>query len=210
MWYCHGCWTKRLGLPRLGRWHDQPWPAASLLELNMTTTMSPPTRATGSSARWCRDSHSRRSAGCGGWSATRFCCHAYGVRSLTMIDVTPDGDELWEWFLARTRGLGVPDAECISADLHRFASGPTAPTYDVDRSVILYHVPDPIAFLAALRRIVRKHLVNPPRRSLERGSRTRRGCWRCRLRIAFRTGPAASGLSCGHTGTRMSETGHQA
>jgi hypothetical protein len=77
-----------------------------------------------------------------------------------MIDVTPTGHELWERFLDRTRGMGVPDAECISADLHRLASGPDAPVYDVVHcSGILYHVPDPLAFLAALRRITRQYLI---------------------------------------------------
>lgn len=86
--------------------------------------------------------------------------HAYGASALTMIDITPPEDELWRLFEDRRRALRLPEVLCVSNDIVVLAETSPCPQFDVVHcSGILYHMPDPIRFLVALRRITRGHLV---------------------------------------------------
>jgi SAM-dependent methyltransferase len=86
--------------------------------------------------------------------------HAAGARSLTMIDLSPAGSHWWQAFDLRCAERGVGDVVQISGDVLELSARPDAPAYDVVHcSGVLYHMPDPLKFLAALRRVTRQHLV---------------------------------------------------
>jgi hypothetical protein len=86
--------------------------------------------------------------------------HRNGAASLHMIDITPEGNELWQRFDDRMLELGIRDVGCTSADLLDLAARPDRPSYDVVHcSGILYHISDPIRFVTAIRRLTRRHLV---------------------------------------------------
>ena len=86
--------------------------------------------------------------------------HAHGARGLTMVDVSPRDSELWELFDERRRTLRVPAVECVSADILTLVEGDPCPQFDVVHcSGVLYHMPEPMQFLRALRKITREALV---------------------------------------------------
>jgi Methyltransferase domain len=86
--------------------------------------------------------------------------HGGGARSLTMVDITPPGDELWRLFEERRRELQVPEVRCLSGDLMALVEKNACPQFDVVHcSGVLYHIPNPLQFLVALRKIARCHLV---------------------------------------------------
>lgn len=86
--------------------------------------------------------------------------HCNGAMQLTMIDVSAPGHRLWQLFEERRRALGLPEVSCISADIVQLAETSECPQFDVVHcSGVLYHVPDPMRFLAALRRVTREYLV---------------------------------------------------
>jgi hypothetical protein len=86
--------------------------------------------------------------------------HAAGARALTMIDLSPTSSHWWSKFRERCKSLDVPAAAEISAEILHLAAQPQPQTYDVVHcSGVLYHMPDPLRFLAALRRVTREHLV---------------------------------------------------
>jgi hypothetical protein len=86
--------------------------------------------------------------------------HAAGARELTMIDLSPAGSHWWVKFRERCKTLDVPAAAEVSAEILRLTSQPEPPTFDVLHcSGVLYHMPDPLRFLSALRRLTREHLV---------------------------------------------------
>ena len=86
--------------------------------------------------------------------------HAAGARELTMIDLSPAGSHWWIKFRERCQTLDVPAAAEVSAEILFLASQPQPPTFEVVHcSGVLYHMPDPLRFLAALRRLTREHLV---------------------------------------------------
>ncbi len=86
--------------------------------------------------------------------------HAYGARTLTMIDVSPADSELWTLFAQRQRTLRLPTVECVSADVLTLAEADPCPQFDVVHcSGVLYHMPEPVRFLRALRSISREALV---------------------------------------------------
>ncbi len=86
--------------------------------------------------------------------------HKHGASALTMIDVTPPGHELWRLFEERRRALGLPEVQCISANALTFANTSPVGSFDVVHcSGVLYHMPEPMSLLQALRKISRKHLV---------------------------------------------------
>src|SRR6266480_6992278 len=65
-----------------------------------------------------------------------------GAKSLTMIDVTPRENDLWEKFLTRMTELDIPNVDCISADIIEKATARDHPAFDVVHcSGILYHAP---------------------------------------------------------------------
>lgn len=86
--------------------------------------------------------------------------HRLGAGSLTMIDAAPAGDLGWTAFEERMRKFGVPVVTCTSSDVIRLAEAPDPPLFDVVHcSGVLYHVPEPLRLLLALKRLTREHLV---------------------------------------------------
>jgi len=86
--------------------------------------------------------------------------HAYGASALTMLDITPLEHELWHLFEERRRTLHLLEVQCVSGDVVMLAETDSCPQFDVVHcSGILYHMPDPIRFLVALRKITREFLV---------------------------------------------------
>ena len=82
-----------------------------------------------------------------------------GARSVAMIDISPPGSELWNLFSERLASFGI-ECECISSDVCALVENGTAPEVEVVHcSGVLYHHPNPIYFLGALRRIAKRHLV---------------------------------------------------
>lgn len=80
--------------------------------------------------------------------------------ALAMIDVQPAGTDLWRQFRERLRSLNVDGCECISSDVCDIVSTGDSPTYDVVHcSGVLYHHPNPISLLDALRRITGQYLI---------------------------------------------------
>ena len=76
---------------------------------------------------------------------------------LAMIDISPEGSDLWREFHERTSGF---DVECVSSDVCALASISTALKYDVVHcSGVLYHHPNPIFLLEALRQITGQYLI---------------------------------------------------
>jgi len=86
--------------------------------------------------------------------------HVHGANDLAMIDVSPLDSDLWSLFEERRRALQLPEVRCISSDLVALAEGASCPRFDVVHcSGILYHIPDPLRFLRALRAVTRESLV---------------------------------------------------
>ena len=86
--------------------------------------------------------------------------HTHGARTLTMIDISPVGSELWTLFEQRRHTLRLPTVECVSGDILTLAEVEPCPQFDVVHcSGVLYHMPEPMRFLRALRNISREALV---------------------------------------------------
>lgn len=86
--------------------------------------------------------------------------HRLGARSLTMIDVAPADDPRWAAFEERRRQRNVPAVACLSSDVLRLAEAPDPPLFEVVHcSGVLYHIPEPLRLLRALRTITQEHLV---------------------------------------------------
>lgn len=82
------------------------------------------------------------------------------ARSLSMIDISAPGSDLWARFSERLGTLGVGGCECISSDICQFGVTGTTREFEVVHcSGVLYHHPDPIALLEALRRITKRYLI---------------------------------------------------
>jgi len=77
-----------------------------------------------------------------------------------MIDRVGPDHELWRLFEERRRALGFPAVQCLSADILALADASPCPQFDVVHcSGVLYHMPDPMRLLVALRKITRESLV---------------------------------------------------
>ena len=86
--------------------------------------------------------------------------YQYGATKTTMIDVTPLEDELWLQFRDRMAGLNVPAVESLSADILQLGATDNAPKFQVVHSSgVLYHMPEPIRYLIALRKITQEYLI---------------------------------------------------
>lgn len=86
--------------------------------------------------------------------------HSLGASALTMIDVAPSDNVLWQSFETRRRTLSLPQVECLSGDVVVLAADQSCPSYDVVHcSGVLYHAPHPMLVLAALRRLSRQYLI---------------------------------------------------
>ena len=77
-----------------------------------------------------------------------------------MIDISPADSDLWTLFDERRRTLRLPTVECVSGNILTLAEADPCPQFDVVHcSGILYHMPEPMQFLCALRKITREALV---------------------------------------------------
>jgi hypothetical protein len=76
-----------------------------------------------------------------------------------MIDLTSEGGELWKKFRDRIDALGVPDCRRISRTVTDVSSVLGLGFEVVHCSGVLYHHPNPLGFLAALRAMTARHLV---------------------------------------------------
>ena len=86
--------------------------------------------------------------------------HGYGASALTMIDVATSADEEWRLFEERRRELGLPSVNCIIGDVMSLVESNSCPQFDVVHcSGVLYHMPDPLRLMAALRKITREYLI---------------------------------------------------
>lgn len=86
--------------------------------------------------------------------------HRHGASSVTMIDVSPPESELWPAFHRRMRRLGVAGYRTLSRDVCALRPGDVPEPFDVVHcSGVLYHHPNPMALLAALRSITAGHLI---------------------------------------------------
>jgi len=86
--------------------------------------------------------------------------HRYGASDLAMIDISLPDSDLWRLFEERRQALRLPEVHCVSSDLVKLAEGASCPRFDVVHcSGILYHIPDPLRFLRALRAVTRESLV---------------------------------------------------
>ena len=82
--------------------------------------------------------------------------HGAGAIERAMLDVTPEGGELWRLFRERMRALGIGEVSCGVADIAEYQGR----RYDVVHcSGVLYHHPNPLLLLTGLRRICGGHLV---------------------------------------------------
>lgn len=83
--------------------------------------------------------------------------HHLGATQLTMVDVLPPLNQWWKAFDQRMADMGLADrVVTLSGDILTLRAGP----YDVTHSSgILYHMPNPMEYLAALFRLTREHCV---------------------------------------------------
>ena len=86
--------------------------------------------------------------------------HAHGARTLTMIDISPPENVLWERFEDRRQTLRLPEVQAISGDVQTLAETSPELRFEVVHcSGVLYHMPEPVRFLRALRTITTDTLV---------------------------------------------------
>jgi hypothetical protein len=86
--------------------------------------------------------------------------HKYGASALAMVDVLPLGHDLWRLFEERARTFKLPEVRYISSDILRIREIMPGLQFDVVHcSGVLYHMPDPIRFLVAMRQLTREHLI---------------------------------------------------
>ena len=86
--------------------------------------------------------------------------HQGGARELAMVDLSPPDSRWWPAFEARRVQLGVPPVRAVSGDVMQLAKTDPSLEFDVVHcSGILYHVPDLLQFLQALRAVTREHLI---------------------------------------------------
>jgi SAM-dependent methyltransferase len=86
--------------------------------------------------------------------------HQAGATDLTIIDIHPEGGELWGKFHQRMKDFSINNYHCISQDVTDFNSWENPPKFDVVHcSGVLYHHPNPMLLLKALQNITRSHLI---------------------------------------------------
>lgn len=84
----------------------------------------------------------------------------YGAAAVTMIDITPISEQLWQDFRDRMTSLNIANYHCISQDITQIKLAEINAPYDVVHcSGVLYHHPHPLQVLVALRQITREHLI---------------------------------------------------
>ena len=86
--------------------------------------------------------------------------HRAGATKLSMIDASLPQSHWWPEFRERIEEFGVGPCECISADVCKFGFQEHPPIYDVVHcSGVLYHHPNPLLMIEALRRITGRYLI---------------------------------------------------
>ena len=86
--------------------------------------------------------------------------HRHGAGRLAMIDVSTAASPWWTAFEERRQTLGVPPVECVSADIVQLTAQSHHRQYDVVHcSGVLYHLPDQMSLLVALKKLARRHVV---------------------------------------------------
>jgi hypothetical protein len=86
--------------------------------------------------------------------------HQLDATAVTMIDVTPLNGDLWQKFDNRMQSLGIEKYHRISRDVCDLRIGDIGQPYDVVHcSGVLYHHPNPMTLLIALRRILSQNLI---------------------------------------------------
>nr|WP_255513516.1 tetratricopeptide repeat protein [Tychonema sp. LEGE 07203] len=84
----------------------------------------------------------------------------YGAVSLTMIDVTPASQEIWQDFRDRMASLNIANYNCISRDITQIQLAEIGQPYDVVHCAgVLYHHPHPLQILISLRQITGQYLI---------------------------------------------------
>lgn len=84
----------------------------------------------------------------------------HGAATTTMIDVSPPESELWQAFQRRMRARRVKEYRTLSRDVCALRPGDVPQPFGVVHcSGVLYHHPNPLALLAALRAITADHLI---------------------------------------------------
>lgn len=79
-----------------------------------------------------------------------------GATQLTMIDILPPLNPWWGKFAVRMEEKGVSNYSTLCGDIMTMPCGP----FDVTHSSgILYHLPSPLQYLIALRKITREHCI---------------------------------------------------
>ena len=86
--------------------------------------------------------------------------HRYGATELGMFDLAPPGNPWWTKFEERQAALGLPQVRCVSGDIMRLTEMPGHGRYEVVHcSGVLYHVPDQLRLLSALRKLALRYVV---------------------------------------------------
>jgi hypothetical protein len=86
--------------------------------------------------------------------------HKRGAQALAMFDTAPAGHMWWQKFEERRMSLGVPDVRCVPGDIIEVVEASDQTPHDVVHcSGVLYHMPDPLRLLTALRKLARRHVI---------------------------------------------------
>lgn len=84
----------------------------------------------------------------------------HGASELTMSDICPLDYPLWADFDAHVKKRGVKHVGKLSGDIQKIAAQPNPPQFDVVHcSGILYHLPNPLQLLIALRKLSRRYVI---------------------------------------------------
>ncbi|WOG29250.1 hypothetical protein [Endozoicomonas sp. 8E] len=82
--------------------------------------------------------------------------HEFGARELTMIDILPPVNQWWHVFEDRMKQKGIEGYQTLSGDIMTMPCGP----YDITHSSgVMYHLPNPVQYLSALRAITNEYCV---------------------------------------------------
>ncbi|NJK76261.1 MAG: hypothetical protein HC942_22535 [Microcoleus sp. SU_5_6] len=84
----------------------------------------------------------------------------YGATSLTIIDTAPASIHWWQDFRARMASLNIANYNCINRDIAQIQLAEIGEPYDVVHCAgVLYHHPNPLQIMIALRQITREYLI---------------------------------------------------
>jgi hypothetical protein len=79
-----------------------------------------------------------------------------GAKSTTMVDIYPEGHELWGRLQQRLSDLGLGPTECVVGDAQTL----TGRTWDVVHSSgVWYHLPHPMMYLERLREVADEYVI---------------------------------------------------